>query len=98
MKDIDTYRNIFNESYRRMRASRSRWFFDSLLASDADVRVDSEGLAGMIARTYSFAFHGRELPLLNISRATTLPGHRGKGLMSALMRRVLSEYVAIVMA
>lgn len=91
MKDIDTYRNIFNESYRRMRASRSRWFFDSLLASDADVRVDSEGLAGMIARTYSFAFHGRELPLLNISRATTLPGHRGKGLMSALMRRVLSE-------
>lgn len=91
MDNLEAYRGIYEASFRRQRAARTQWFFDRLLRSDADVRVSSDARSGMIARVYPFAFHGRELPLLNISRAVTLPGERRQGRMTALMHEVLAR-------
>lgn len=86
---LNQYRHIYEASYKRQRAARTAWFFDNLLRTDADVRVDATGAAGMIARTYPFLFHGQNVRLLNISRATTVPRERGMGLMTGLMCDVL---------
>ena len=82
MNALETYRKIYEASYKRQRAMRTQWYFERLLRSDDEVRVSSDGRAGMIARSYPFLFWGRELPLVNISRATTMPGERGKGCMT----------------
>lgn len=94
MDTLETYRSIYEASYKRQRASRTQWYFERFLRSADDVRVSDDGLAGMMARTYPFLFWDTELPLLNISRATTRPGDRGRGLMSALIRRVMVEEAA----
>ncbi len=89
MNAIEKYRQIYEASYKRQRAMRTQWYFERLLQNENDVRVSDNGLAGMIARRYSLLFWGRELPLLNISRATTMPGERGKGNMKALIRSAI---------
>ena len=89
MENIEAYRAIYQASFRRSRTARTQWFFDRLLRSDSDVRVSPDAKSGMIARVYPFVFHGRELPLLNISRAVTVPGERRQGRMTALMNDVL---------
>ncbi|MDE6311165.1 MAG: hypothetical protein K2L96_05030 [Muribaculaceae bacterium] len=91
MNALETYRKIYEASYKRQRAMRTQWYFERLLRSDDEVRVSSDGRAGMIARSYPFLFWGRELPLVNISRATTMPGERGKGCMTELLQDVLRE-------